>query len=83
VSTGRPRWSPHRGTRHGPSIHPRTSARGASRRDARASDSRRGLSENRAEAIVAAWEAEAAARGLDQLSAAYRHEWEAWLEERL
>jgi len=36
----------------------------------------------RAEAIVAAWEADAARRGLDRFSDAFRYESEAWLNQQ-
>ena len=41
------------------------------------------LSEERAEALVAAWEAEGDARGLDRITAAFWEAGTAWIEEQL
>ena len=41
------------------------------------------MGEERAEALIVAWEAEAAQRGLERLSVAYWRDVETWLEERV
>ena len=68
---------------HGKALHPQNIY--AARRAAvlsRLTQEHR-LSEERAEALVAAWEAEGDARGLDRITAAFWEAGTAWIEEQL